>query len=87
MIEVDAEDGKVLKKWAPSERAKSGEDKMKSALQKLEEEKKKREGLFDKTKLGLDEKKKRMDDAFRQGVEKIKKEGLGEKPITPFDLD
>ena len=87
MLEVDAEDGKVLNKWTASERSKSGEDKMMAALQKMEEDKQKRAGLFDKTKSGLDEKKRRMDEAFKKEVEKIKKEGLKEKPLTPFDLD
>jgi uncharacterized Zn finger protein (UPF0148 family) len=87
LLEVNAEDGRVVNKWTASERNKSGEDKMKSALQKLQDDKKKRETLLENTKSNLDAKKKRMDEAFRKEVEKIKKEGLGEKPLTPFDLD
>lgn len=87
LLEVDAEDGRVVNKWTPSERHKSGEDKMKAALQKLQDDRKKRENLLENTRSTLDAKKKRMDDAFRKEVEKIQKEGLGEKPLRPFDLD
>ncbi|MCG3205496.1 MAG: hypothetical protein KCHDKBKB_02218 [Elusimicrobia bacterium] len=87
LIEVAAEDGHVVNKWTPSERETSGIDKMSAALQKIEDDKKKRATLFDKTKAGLDEKKKKIDEAFKKEVEKVKKEGIGEKPLTPFDLD
>ncbi len=87
MLEVDVEDGRVVNKWNASERSKSGEDKMKAALLKMEEDKRKRESLLENTKSNLEAKKKRMDEVFKKEVEKIKKDGLGEKPLTPFDLD
>jgi hypothetical protein len=87
LLEVDAETGHVIKKWTASERNRPGEDKMTAALKKIEEDKKKREGLFDKTKSGLEEHKKKMDEVFQQQVEKVKKEGVKENPLRPFDLD
>ncbi len=87
LLEVDGETGDVLHKWDASQQNKPGEDKMSAALRKLEEDKKKREALLDQTKNNLEEKKKRRDDIFKKEVEKVKKEGLKEKPLTPFDLD
>lgn len=87
LLEVDAEDGQLVNKWSAQERAQPGVDRMSAALQKIEEDKKKRASLFDKTKSGLEDKKKRVDEAFKKEVEKIRREGLGEKPLTPFDLD
>jgi hypothetical protein len=87
MMEVDVESGQVINKWSAAERAKSGEDKMTSALKKIEDAKKKRAGLFDQTKDELDSKRKKTEDVFQKEVEKIKKEGVKENPIRPFDLD
>lgn len=87
LLEVDAETGDLVNKWTPSDVAKPGEDKMTAALKKLEEDKKKRESLLDNTKSRLEEKRKRVDDAFKKEVEKVKKEGVSEKPFSPFDLD
>lgn len=87
LLEVEGESGDVLKKWAPSEQNNPGDDKMTSALKQLEENKKKRASLFDKTKEGLEEQRKKVDEAFRKEVERAKKEGVNEKPLRPFDLD
>lgn len=86
-MEVDSDTGSVLKKWAPSENNPEDGDKMSSALKKLEENKKKRAGLFDKTREGLESQKKRLEKAFQSEVEKVKKEGVKENPLRPFDLD
>ncbi len=86
MMEVSAETGEVLQKWAPGDKEAKG-DKMSSALQKLEEAKKKRVDLFDVKKGELDAQKKKAEDAFKKQVEKAKKEGVSENPIRPFDLD
>ena len=86
MMEIDAETGEMIKKWPAKEKSKTG-DTMGDALKKLEEDKKKREGLFDRRKSEIEDQKKRAEDVFRKGVDKIKKEGLGEGPPTPFDLD
>ena len=87
LMEVDSETGFVLKKWAPSEKPINDGDKMSAALKKLEEDKKKREGLFDKTREGLSGQKKKLEQAFQDEVEKVKKEGVKENPLRPFDLD
>ncbi len=39
MMEIDAETGKMIKKWAASEKLSTNQDKMQAALQKLELEK------------------------------------------------
>jgi predicted nuclease with TOPRIM domain len=85
MMEIDAETGEMIKKW-PKKKSESG-DMMGDALKKLEDDKKKREGLFDRRKTEIEDQKKRAEDLFRKGVDKVKKEGLGEAPPTPFDLD
>lgn len=87
MMEVDVETGDVVGKWSAAERAKSGDDKMASALRKLEDAKKKRAGLFDQKKDELDSQRRKTEDVFKKEVEKIKKEGVKENPIRPFDLD
>jgi hypothetical protein len=86
MMEIDLESGKVINKWSHEERNQDAGDKMSSALKKIEEGKKKRATLFDKTKDGLEEQRKKLEESFRQQVEKAKKE-KPEKPFTPFDLD
>jgi len=87
LMEVDSETGDVLKKWAPTAANPDDGDKMESALKKLEADKKKREGLLEKTRDGLANQKKKLEDAFKKEVEKVKKEGVKEKPFRPFDLD
>jgi hypothetical protein len=86
MMEIDLESGTVINKWSHQERDQSGADKMSSALKKIEEGKKKRASLFDKTKDELEGQKKKLEETFRQQVEKAKKEGP-KKPTTPFDFD
>ena len=87
LMEVDIETGEVVNKWSASERLKSGDDKMKAALQKMQDAKKKRADLFEQTKEGLHGQNKRVEDELKKQVERLKKEGIDEKPITPFDLD
>ncbi len=87
LMEVDIETGRVIAKWAKGERHASADDKISSALKKLNDAKKNRATLFDKTKGELEGQKKKLEDAFREQVEKAKKEGPGKKPFTPFDLD
>ncbi len=86
MMEVNLETGKVINKWSHEERNQSGEDRMSSALKKIGEDKKKRASLFDKTKEELEGQKKKLEQSFRDQIEKAKKDGV-EKPINPFDLD
>ncbi len=86
MMEVDLETGQVINQWSHEEKSKSGEDRMSSALKKIEENKKKRASLFDKTKGELEGQKKKLEESFRDQIEKAKKEGPV-KPFSPFDLD
>ncbi len=88
MLEVNVESGKVVNNWKHNEMPKSAEERLKGALQKIEESKKKRKDLFESTRGELDEKKKDAQDAFQKEVEKIRKEGKPvEPPPRPFDLD
>lgn len=86
LMEINIETGDIVQKWAPGEKNQKG-DKMESALQKLQEAKAKRAGLFDQKKGELDSQKKKAADLFKKQVEKAKKEGVAENPIRPFDLD
>jgi cob(I)alamin adenosyltransferase len=66
----------------------TGPDRLTSSLQKLEEEKKRRQTLFEKTATDLQKKKEQVEKNFRQGVDQIKKEGGKVEPtIRPIDLD
>src|SRR4051812_36031970 len=87
MMEVNAETGAIVQKWPPKQKAAGDGDKMSSALKKLEEDKKKRAGLFDKKKEEMEGQKKKIEDAFKKEVERAKKEGVSENPFRPFDLD
>ena len=87
MMELDVESGEIINKWSHQERNQSGEDKMSSALKKIEQGKKNRANLFDKAKGELEGQKKRIEESFREQVAKAKKEGPAKKAFTPFDLD
>jgi len=82
-IEAEALSGKVVRHW------KAGKEKqtLEEALKELESEKARRAGFFEKAAGELEENKRRAREAFEKGVEKIQKEGLGEKPIRDIDLD
>jgi hypothetical protein len=85
MMEVDVETGDVVKKWSAKERAE--DNTMEGALKKLEEAKKRRASLFENTKEELEGQKKKIEDAFRKEVDRVKKEGIKDAPPNPFDLD
>jgi len=87
MMEIDAESGQVVNKWSRDQRLASSDDKMSSALKKLEDDKKKRATFFDKAKGDLEGQKKKLEESFKKQMEKAKKEGVPEKPFRPFDLD
>ena len=88
MMEVNVESGKVVNKWEHEDAPRSADDRLKGALQKIEESKKKRKELFESTKGQLDEKKKGAQEAFQKEVERIKKEGKPVEPTQrPIDLD
>jgi len=87
MLEINTETGKVVQKWAPGEKKQSADDKLSAALKKIDEGKKKRATLFDQTQEVLADQKKKAESSFLKEVERIKKEGVVEKPTNPFDLD
>ncbi len=87
LMEVEAASGQVVQKWSPQERAQDSGDKMSSALKKLDDAKKKRAGLFSQKKEELEENRKKVEDSFKSEVERVKKEGVKENPLRPFDLD
>lgn len=89
VMEVRAEDGSIVQKWAPNEKEESVDatDRMSAALKKLDQAKEKRKTLFDQKKGELEEQKKKIEDNFRREVDRAKKEGPDKNPIRPFDLD
>lgn len=86
-MEISAESGEILQKWAPGENNNPNEDKMSAALKKIEEAKKKRAGLFDAKRGELEGNKKKVQDDFKKEVDRVKKEGVKDNPLRPFDLD
>lgn len=82
-LEAEAESGKVVRHWKTPKKKESLED----TLRRLEKEKDEHAGFFEKAAGQMEAKKRKAREAFEQGVEKIKKEGLGERPIRDIDLD
>jgi len=65
-----------------------GTDKLEATLHKLEDEKKKRQTLFERASSDLQRKKDMADKLFRKNVDDIKKDGGKiEKPFREMDLD
>lgn len=63
-------------------------DKLSASLQKLEDEKKRRQSLFEKTAQDLQKKKESAAKNFQESVEQIKKDGGKVEPtVRPIDLD
>lgn len=87
MMEVDPETGEVLKKWPAGSKLQPGDDKMAAALRKLEDQKKQRASLFEKTKDEMEGHRKKVEDVFKKEVDRVKKEGVKDAPLRPFDLD
>jgi cob(I)alamin adenosyltransferase len=63
-------------------------DRLSTTLQKLEEQKKARQTLFERTSSELQKKKDAADKLFRQSVDRIQQDGgKVEKPVRDMDLD
>jgi len=63
-------------------------DRLQATLQKLESDKENRKTLFEKASSDLEKRKQSAEQAFREGVDQIKKEGgKVEKPLRDLDLD
>lgn len=82
-LEVEAHSGKVVRHSKTPRKKETLEE----SLQRLEREKKDSAHFLEKAQAEIEAKKRRAREAFDQGVEKIKKEGLGERPIRDIDLD
>ncbi len=87
VLEIDLNTGKILQSWSPSDKSMTSEERMSSALKKIKDDKAKRATLFDEKKNEMDSQKKKSEDSFIKEVERLKKEGLKEKPQNPFDRD
>lgn len=81
--------------WIPSGKVKGstaagvpGPDRLEATLGKLDQDKKKRETLFEKAAAELQKKKEQSERAFRKSVDQINKDGgKVEPPPSPFDWD
>ena len=87
MMEVDPSTGEVLQKWPAGQKTGADTDRMAAALKKIEDDKKKRASLFEQKRGEMEGQKKKIEDAFKKEVERVKKEGVDDKPLRPFDLD
>ncbi|MBI4370307.1 MAG: hypothetical protein HY547_08780 [Elusimicrobia bacterium] len=87
MLEVDVSGGKILHHWKGTDANKPALERFDDALRKIDDDKKKRSQFFSSAADELEKKRRKAEDLFGQGLKKIKKEGLGEPPRNPFDLD
>lgn len=87
MMEVDVQTGKIVQQWEKKGEGDQDKDKMSLAFKKLEEAKEKRKDLFLKKKGELENQRKKILGQFEKDVERVKKEGVDETPLRPFDLD
>ena len=88
LLEVDAEDGKVIKhfKSKAAEKGASG-DLLKDVLDEVKGKGEKLDAQFREAKEKEKEKAKTIDDVFQKKIEKAKKEKDIKPEIRPFDLD
>ena len=88
LLEVNAENGKVVKHHPPSEKLKEGEDPLQKALQMMKDKAATREDRFKQAKKDEDAHKKDLTHLFDQEKKRIREEGPITKPdLSPFDLD
>ena len=79
-IQFEVESGKIQKK------VQSKGDTFAEGLKKIADDKSKRKEQFENMQKNLAKKRKESNDIFKKGLDGIKKEGLGEKPIRDIDL-
>lgn len=84
-IEADSEHGKVVQHWEKTKSA-SG-DSLKDALDRMKQEKEKRNQYFASAKDVLEEQKKKTREKFEKEKERVRKEGDSAPPPRPFDWD
>ncbi len=87
---INVREGGTETPWLHTSGAGAGPkpDVLNASLQKLEEEKKRRQSLFEKTASSLQKKKESAVKNFEKNVEQIKREGGKVDPtIRPIDLD
>jgi cob(I)alamin adenosyltransferase len=75
-------------KGKPTPPAPGQGDRLSATLQKLEDEKRKRQTLFEKASSDLQKKRENAEKAFKDSVDQIKKDGgTVERPVRDVDLD
>ena len=87
LMEVETEHGKVIHRWAATDRNRPAVERFQDALQKIEDDKKKRADFLSSAAGELEKKRRKAQELFGEELKKIKRDGLGEPPPNPFDLD
>lgn len=85
-IEVDRQNGKVLRHWEKPE-VKEGTDPMQEAFKKMKADKSRLDDYFNNAGKSMEEKKKELEEKFKQEKKRIEDSGDTSKPINPMDLD
>lgn len=88
-MEVNAENGKVIKHQESKTKGKTKDKAFDEALEDTKDRESKLSQQFDSAKLAEKEKLKKLDKLFKEKKKKIDsgEEGEEDKPIRPFDLD
>jgi hypothetical protein len=86
-MEVQREDGKLVQHWAKPVKGKEAENLLKTAAERLKADKAKRDKYLEGAKGMLQDEKRRLEEKFQQGKERIRREGDTGRPPNPFDLD
>ncbi|MCB1196019.1 hypothetical protein KDK77_07520 [bacterium] len=88
LLEVNAENGAIIKHFPPQAKPSGNEDPLKHALNLAKEKDLTREDRFQKAKQEAEKHKKDLTKLFEQEKERIKKEGPVTRPdCNPFELD
>lgn len=83
---IDRFSGKIEETRKPLVKETTG-DRFQDAFKKLQDDKAQAEGKFQKLANEEKNKKKKINDIFKQQMDKVKKEGVVEKEIRDIDLD
>jgi len=88
LLEVDAEDGKVLKHFKSTLAGRAGSsDVLTDIIQDVKSKGEKLDARFKDAKEKEKDKSKTLDDAFKKSIEKAKQDKDVKPDIRPFDLD
>ncbi|HOW27603.1 MAG TPA: hypothetical protein PK876_03755 [Elusimicrobiota bacterium] len=87
-LEIDSQNGEIVRKWGAQEKPPSAEDRFADALKKVQNQKKELEGKFQTSKEQLQSKKKEAQEIFEKGIRQVQQEGgKVERPQREIDLD